>query len=335
MKILIKYARKYIYRDRNRAAGFFWKNRIAFGLTVFFILLLLPAFRPQLPSDITIVHQQPSFYGELIIFDFKKSIRCLLIDGTLQSCWNNRVQGAASVATQYLRASLLARPDAKRILILGMGAETITREWEKRFGLNLPFTVDIVDIDPVVPELNRRFFNYQDTEQKNIIIQDARYFLTRTAEKYDIVIVDIGLGYPTVPHLTTIEMFQLVKERLNPEGIITLHWTSDIKHPDSFLKVLVKTLSRVFSNVKLTAQFPSSAKLGGLGPVIIYASDGPIERRFFRDQIKELEDLSYDDSTIVFTDDFMPIDTLVGEAIIEEHKSLIKNFGESLFLQQL
>ena len=87
-----------------------------------------------------------------------------------------------------------------------------------------------------------------DNPNLTVYDADARPFLRRTDERYDLIIVD-AYHQPYVPfYLATREFFRLARERLAPGGIIALNVAS-VPGDDSLLDGIAGTLAYEFDSV--------------------------------------------------------------------------------------
>jgi spermidine synthase len=114
---------------------------------------------------------------------------------------------------------LLGRP-LERVAILGNAGGTTARA----MGVYYPEAdVDGVELDPAVTDAGRRFLGLGDNPRLRVHTADARPFLRRTEERYDLIVVD-AYRPPYVPfYLATREFFALVREHLAPGGIVALN----------------------------------------------------------------------------------------------------------------
>jgi spermidine synthase len=137
----------------------------------------------------------------------------------------------------------LDRPPA-RVAILGNAAGTTARAYGHYFPASV---VDGVEIDPELTRLGRKWFDMQNP-RLNIHHDDARPYLRRTDERYDLIMVD-AYRQPYIPfYLATREFFELVRDRLRPGGAVVVN----AGHPegqDDLEKVLAATMNEAFSTV--------------------------------------------------------------------------------------
>src|SRR5207244_11947970 len=109
---------------------------------------------------------------------------------------------------------LLGRP-LRRVAILGNAGGTTARA----LGVFYPQArVDGVELDPAVTAVGRRFFGLDDNPRLHVITADARPFLRRTHERFDLIVID-AYRPPYVPFsLATRGFFRLARSRLEPGG---------------------------------------------------------------------------------------------------------------------
>jgi len=130
------------------------------------------------------------------------------------------------------------------VAILGNAAGTTARAYEEFF----PRTqVDGVEIDRELSEIGREYFE-MDNPRLRLFHEDARPYLRRTGERYDVISVD-AYRQPYIPfYLATREFFELCRERLAPGGVLIVN----AGHPegqDDLEKVLSATIGTEFPNV--------------------------------------------------------------------------------------
>ena len=79
--------------------------------------------------------------------------------------------------------------DFKNILILGMGGGTIISLLRDQHGKNCPITA--LEKDKVVIELAINYFKIKDYTDLHIVCEDAFEYVSKTREKYDLIISDL------------------------------------------------------------------------------------------------------------------------------------------------
>ena len=109
------------------------------------------------------------------------------------------------------------------VLIIGLGAGTISRQYQHFFPEKYALHTDGVEIDPEVIKVGKKYF---ELEQPSLTIyeMDGRAFLNQSGKSYDIIIVDAYARQTYVPfHLATQEFIQKAKEHLKENGILAFN----------------------------------------------------------------------------------------------------------------
>jgi spermidine synthase len=90
--------------------------------------------------------------------------------------------------------------------------------------------VDVVELDPGITALARDHFGLRDHPRLNIIAEDARTFLNRNAEKYQVILCDTFNSHYAIPfHLTTLEASRRIKASMTPDGVVLINLLSAIE----------------------------------------------------------------------------------------------------------
>ena len=106
------------------------------------------------------------------------------------------------------------------VAIIGNAGGTISRAFAEFYP---DVHIDGVEIDAKVSEAGRRFLGLAANPNLDVITADGRPYLALTDKTYDIIIVD-AYRQPYIPfYLSTREFFELVRERLNPGGVLALN----------------------------------------------------------------------------------------------------------------
>jgi spermidine synthase len=182
-------------------------------------LLLIPpgAVKPQAGS----LYEDESRYQFIQVVE-RDGVRRLYLDEGLatHSVWRKDEVLTGGVWDTYLAVpDLLGRPP-ERVAMLGNAAGTAARAFERYYP---SARIDGVELDPAVSETGRRFFEMGLIRNLEVHDVDARAYLRQTDRTYDLIIVD-AYRPPYVPfYLATKEFFELVRDRLNPGGIVALN----------------------------------------------------------------------------------------------------------------
>ena len=266
-----------------------------------------------------LVADEDSFYGNLKIVDYRygdNHTRELLIDGLIQGgidlATGQSVYGYAYYL-QYLPVAL--HPRGKRCLTIGLGAGVVPM-WYERQGI----ATDVVDIDPAVVRLAREHFGFNISG--SVYLEDARYFLQRTTNRYDYLLLDVFNGDTTPGHVLSHEAFDLMRARLTENGILAINLVASLRERNEMTAAIVRTLKDLFDQVRL---FPAFDVEGGdgIGNIIVVAYQGaarqlrlpgqaidahPLVASQVRANLGREYRLQGTGAALRLTDDFNPID---------------------------
>ena len=215
-----------------------------------------------------------------------------------------------------------------RVAIIGLGAGTGVRELTAAYG---PVPIDGIEIDGTIVDLARQYF-HMTAPNLHVIIQDGRYWLNTTNQKYDMIAVD-AYQQPYIPfQLTTQEFFQEVRAHLTPTGTVMLNagrTGSDYRLVDA----LAQTMRAVFPNVYLidTARFTNTMIVGTNAHTSLSnfqknagTLSNPLLEQVAINSIQYGKIREEHGSTVFFTDDRAPVEQLIDEIIL----SAVQNQGK-------
>lgn len=137
------------------------------------------------------------------------------------------------------------------ILIIGGGAFTLPTAILNRFD---DVTVDVVEIDPLLPDIAKEYFDLPDDPRLSIFTQDGREYVSSSTKKYDLIILDAFSGYSIPDHLITVEAAREYEKLLTPHGVMGINFISAYH---SYKQSLTYQLHAVFSDAFATVEiFP-------------------------------------------------------------------------------
>jgi len=141
----------------------------------------------------------------------------------------------------------LARENpAPRVLHLGGGGYCFPRYMEAVYPDSIN---EVVEIDPAVTWVAHQYLGLAPETRIKTVNQDARNFLIKRKDKYNIIIGDVFNDYSTPYHLSTLEFKRLVKSHLEKDGVYLLN-VNDYVY-SQYTPSFVFTLKQVFKNVYL------------------------------------------------------------------------------------
>lgn len=106
----------------------------------------------------------------------------------------------------------------KNILILGVAGGSVIKTLKEE--INYKGKITGIELDPEIIEIANNYFNLDKTEGVTVIIDDAKQFVAKTKEKYDLVIVDIFQDKSMPEFLFETEFTENIKNIVNNQGYI-------------------------------------------------------------------------------------------------------------------
>lgn len=161
----------------------------------------------------------------------------------------NDTELAFSYAKYYHLAEYF-KADFKKTLIIGGAGYVFPRHFLKRYT---NATIDVVEIDPQLTTLAKKYFRLVDDPRLKIYHADGRVFLNKNQTKYDVIFGDAFQGILTVPYqLTTQEAIAKMYNSLNEDGVVLVNIVSSIEGPKGeFLRAEYATYKNIFPQVYL------------------------------------------------------------------------------------
>lgn len=252
---------------------------------------LLEAITPTIAQRTTVeavLYRGRSAYQSIEVLELAELGRSLILDGKTQS-----TEGDEFVYHEALvHPALIAHPGPRRVFIAGGGEGATLREVLRHRSVHQAV---MVDIDREVVEVCRRWLprHHQgafDDPRTRLHFEDAWQFLAADPQPYDAVFLDLtdpveaGPSHP----LFTREFLELVKGRLNPDGVMVVQagLASAISH-GSFTAVnhtVAQVFPQAFPYVTTVPSFGGQwgFALGSLGPDPTSLSPQEVDLRLAR-----------------------------------------------------
>jgi spermidine synthase len=142
----------------------------------------------------------------------------------------------------------LIHPDPRSVLIVGCGAGVTAGSFTVVPTIR---KITICELEPLVPKIAARYFSAQNYDvvsdpRTTVIFDDARHYVLTTRDKFDVITSDpIHPWVKGSATLYTQEYFQMVKNHLNPGGIVT-QWVPLYESDSGVVKSEIATFFKVF-----------------------------------------------------------------------------------------
>jgi spermidine synthase len=240
---------------RNLPRGF------SIGLTILFAYILLSPISKEIHSssihsqwkNLNVIRNENSIYGNITVT--KRGEQFTFFTNGVPSI-TTPVPDVASIE-DFVHFPMLFQEKPESVLILSGGAGGMIHEI-----LKYPVSrVDYVELDPLLLKLVQKFptpLTQSELSDKRVTIHytDGRFFVKRTQDRFDMIF--IGLPAPQelqTNRLFSSEFFSMVKEKMNPNGIIILNLPGSLTYISPELRDLngciLDTLKSVFRSVRI------------------------------------------------------------------------------------
>ncbi|MDB6006239.1 MAG: hypothetical protein JWR15_3226 [Prosthecobacter sp.] len=276
-----------------------------------------------------VIFEHESFYHHIEVSEQSEgdvTRRVLQLDSTMEGGMDAKTGHLILPYQQYWKLALLREPaKVGSALFIGAGAfgmpENVSREFPEA-------TVDVVEIDPQVIEVGRKFFKLDEHPRVQAHAGDARrYLLQNGGKKWDLIFGDAYNGIRQIPpHLATQEFYQQIADHLEPKGVFIMNLIAAITGPKSELTSgMLATVRKAFPYVEVfsvgyrreeTQNVILMASREDLKPLIVdrYAKQGSWQELLIRTHVPAG---TVPRSEYVFTDDHNPVDAIIARGLLE------------------
>ena len=232
-----------------------------------------PAEVSLVASGFTVREARDTRYHRLFVVEDESS-RYLRFDSSFQSgMYLDDPFRTRFLYSDYLHLGLAYKPDAKKILVVGLGGASAPKRMWRDFD---DLQITTVELDPEVVKTAYRWFELPRDPRLAIEVDDGRRFLQRNDERYDVIMVDAFYSDGVPFHLTTLEFVELMRERLNPGGVVATNVIGAITGGSSQItRALAKTYGAVFPTVELHPVFegPFDRRPDDIRNIILVATE--------------------------------------------------------------
>lgn len=262
-------------------------------------------------------------YNRIWIYDTldsqtNKTVRTFLINNENSSATYLEDKQLVFEYTKFYHLARFFNPDFTKTLMFGGAGYSFPKNFIETYP---QASIDVVEIDPGVTELAKKYFNLQDNPRLNIFHQDGRDFLNKCNEKYDVIFGDAFNSHFSIPYqLTTTEAVQKKYDILNDNGLVILNLISAIDgEKGHFLQAEYKTYQKIFPQVYLFPVRDDDPTI--TQNIILVALKSPVIPTFHSDDqeinnyLKHLWQGQINQTLPVLTDDYCPVEYYINQAI--------------------
>lgn len=272
---------------------------------------------PAIGGDPGLVTKVESLYNDIYVYrqddgDYLLSFGAKRLR-YIESVINPKDELELPVAyTQSMTAGLAYAPNLAKAMIIGLGGGR-TAWYHHKSVPDMKMTA--VELDSAVVQIADEYFKVRPEGNFDIRVEDGRVFLTRSPDRYDIILIDAYRG-PFVPfHLLTREFYRLVADHLTKGGVAV----QNVEPSTMLFDSAVATIRSAFDHVVFFA---------GEGNIVVLAYDGAEKDEATLQQIAAARQAQYhfrydltqilkrrfqprfNANSVPLTDDFAPVEYL-------------------------
>jgi spermidine synthase len=165
---------------------------------------------------------------------------------------------------EYTRYIALARhlvPEFRRVLVLGGGGYSVPRWLLAEGNGPVGLEVDVVELDPGMTDIARKYFFLPDDPRLRAHHEDARRFLNKNKASWDIIFVDVFNSWYSVPfQMGTREATLVLRRAVSAQGAVMMNVISAFSGEKGRLfQAVYSTLTEAFGEVHVFAVEPGSS----------------------------------------------------------------------------
>ncbi|MBM3345304.1 MAG: methyltransferase domain-containing protein [Betaproteobacteria bacterium] len=195
-----------------------WSN----GASIAAVCLAIASAVISLPATAApgILYEKDSLFGRVTVKEDEAGLRSLHFgrDGARQTVV--KPGDPDHLELPYARVAMIGlamTEHVRRVLVVGLGGGSLPSFLRKQYPAA---EIDAVDIDPVVIEVAKEFFEFREDGRMRAHLADGRGFIEAARRPYDVIFLD-AFGSDSVPErLTTVEFLRAVRQALTPGGVV-------------------------------------------------------------------------------------------------------------------
>lgn len=251
--------------------------------TYLFLLVLCIGFWKNTSANPLVIDERDTLYSHVQVLEgvnyaLNERVRMLKINVENHSSMSLDSDKLVNHYSEYYHLVRHFMPHFQNALMIGGAGYSYPKEYLKKY---IGKTMDVVEIDPGITEVAKKYFFLKDDPRLHIFHEDARVFLNKNTTKYDVIFGDAFTSWFSVPYqLTTREAIQKQYDSLSESGVVILNLVSSLGgETGQFLRSEYYTFKDIFPQVYLfPTQNKNDPKL--MQNVILIALKDPITPSF-------------------------------------------------------
>ena len=171
-----------------------------------------------------LLHSERSLYREVLVYE-TDHVRCMCFTRKCrigrQTCMDTQQPDRFVMNyPQMMMGALYLKPRPASVLIVGLGGGSLPRALSELLPQS---KIDVVEIDPAVVSVAKKYFDFTPAGNLTVIELDGRVYVKRAIRErrhYDLIMLD-AFDHEYIPeHLLTREFLAEVKSLLAVDGVL-------------------------------------------------------------------------------------------------------------------
>ncbi|MCY3833192.1 MAG: fused MFS/spermidine synthase [Chloroflexi bacterium] len=301
------------------------------AIVLFFLTTMAGPLRPP-AAGASLKYEGESAYNYIQVQEDADGYRYLYLNEGqgVHSQWHEREKFYGGtwdyfLAAPYFNEAPFQADQVASVLLIGLAAGTIARQYTAVYG-DIP--IDGIELDPDIVAVGAQLFDMNAEAMPNLRAQigDGRYLLNQSDSLYSVIGID-AYRPPYIPwHLTTVEFFQELRDRLDQQGVVAINvgrTDTDRRLVDALANTMLAVfpsvhaidVPRSFNTILVATKEPTAG--ANLRANLNFRSDAvnPVLYDMVASAAGNLVPLG--ESDLVFTDDRAPVESLVDSIVLD------------------
>lgn len=220
-------------------------------LALIILAVIVPSQVPTERPGTEILYRRDGAYGQIDVIRERSTGKLTIRQNIHYGLGSSGDPAGRELAQGHL--PLLLHPNPEDVLFLGVGTGVTAAS-----ALSHPRVqhATAVELNPDVVEASRKYFSSANrgvlTDPKvSVVVDDARHFLARSNQKYDVIISDLFVPWESrTGYLYTVEHYREARSKLKPNGLFC-QWVALYQVGEREFESIADSLASVFPVVTL------------------------------------------------------------------------------------
>ena len=175
------------------------------------------------------------------------------------------------VYTRTMMAFLLFQPEARQVLMIGLGGGSLAKFCHRQLA---QAQVTVVEINPHVIALREHFQVPEDEARLQVLQADGAEFVAQSVAQFDAVLVDGFDENGASAQLGSVDFYRHCRDRLAPGGVLVVNLDTD--HPQH--ELWLQRLGEAFAGHCVAVEVPERRNLIAFAGTALAAAPADLQR---------------------------------------------------------